>query len=194
MKITISNIEIDSSISQKQSIKRGQTLGKAKNGQSGNGEIKITMQAIDKSIVEDLSEYFMQKHNSKYEEIMKYQMDNINKKEGIDIGNFGTVSSSTSYSTQGGNADTSGWTKKGKVHIPVYMQSGQSWSNVPYGGDNIASSGCGACALAMAVSGLTGNDITPDQIAKIIPANSATNVTSVSIAGQIVANKYNLTW
>ena len=193
MKITISNIEIDSSISQKQSIKRGQTLGKAKNGQSGNGEIKITMQAIDKSIVEDLSEYFMQKHNSKYEEIMKYQMDNINKKEGIDIGNFGTVSSSTSYSTQGGNADTSGWTKKGKVHIPVYMQSGQSWSNVPYGGDNIASSGCGACALAMAVSGLTGNDITPDQIAKIIPANSATNVTSVSIAGQIVANKYNLT-
>ena len=97
MKITISNIEVDSSISENQSIKRGQTLGKAKKGQSGNGEIKITMQAIDKSIVEDLSEYFMQKHNSKYEEIMKYQMEN-SAGVGIDIGSFGSGYSSGNYS------------------------------------------------------------------------------------------------
>lgn len=368
MKITISNIEIDSSISQKQSIKRGQTLGKAKNGQSGNGEIKITMQAIDESIVEDLSEYFMQKHNSKYEEIMKYQMDNINKKEGIDIGNWGTGSSSENYfdsavypgntnyakvynylinrgfsraaacgilgnlvqETTGadpnnytianmpdcnpkaesgmvigiyqftggnytrfinwcnknnkdkydpiaqtefmiecirsddwindgsgpyygesgatekefeksknpetaasdfcayyercggdesksrlktirrpwakkfyneipeggfttGNADTSTWTKKGKVHIPVYKQSGQPWSNVSYGnGKTISSSGCGACALAMGVSGLTRNNITPDVIANLTK-NAPTYSSSISEPGKMVANKYNLT-
>ena len=367
MKITISNIEVDSSISENQSIKRGQTLGKAKKGQSGNGEIKITMQAIDKSIVEDLSEYFMQKHNSKYEEIMKYQMDNINKKEGIDIGDWGTGSSSENYFDSGvypgntnyakvynylinkgfsraaacgilgnmvqettgadpnnytianvpdcnprsesgmvigifqftggnytrfinwcnqnskdkydpiaqtefmiecirsddwindgsgpyygesgatekefeksknpetaasdfcayyercggdesksrlktirrpwakkfyneipvggtitGNADTSTWTKRGKVHIPVYKQSGQPWSNVSYGnGKTISSSGCGACALAMGVSGLTRNNITPDVIANLTK-NAPTYSNSISEPGKLVANTYNL--
>lgn len=360
MKITIRNVEIDGSITVNSTVQRGQVLGKAKDDQ-----IKITMQALDKSVVEDLSEYFIQQHNTKYEEIMKSQMENKNKKQGIDIGNFGAGLSSAAagvfpgnsnyakvynyliskgfsraaacgilgnmvqettgadpnkytienipdcnpkserarvigiyqftggnctrfidwcnknskdkydpiaqtdfmiecirggdwlndhsgpyYGESGateaefekskdpetaasdfcayyercggdekksrlktvrrpwakkfydgiptggfstGNADTSNWTKKGKVHIPVYKQSGQPWSNVPYGnGKTISSSGCGACALAMGVSGLTGNAITPDAIANITK-NSPTYSNSISVPGKLVANTYNLT-
>ena len=90
MKITISNIDIDNTISEKQTIYRGQTLGQAKQGADGNNEIKITMQNIDKSIVEDLSDYFTQEHNTKYEEIIRYQMNSRKIQTGIDIGNFGS--------------------------------------------------------------------------------------------------------
>jgi hypothetical protein len=51
------------------------------------------MQNLDKSIVEDLSEYFRQEHNTKYEDIMKYQMKNQSTKTGIDIGDFGNGNS-----------------------------------------------------------------------------------------------------
>ena len=96
MKITISNIDLDSTISGKQTIYRGQTLGQAKQGADGNNEIKITMQNLDKSLVEDLSDYFMQEHNTKYEDIMKYQMNSRKKQSGLDIGNFGSGSSDIS--------------------------------------------------------------------------------------------------
>lgn len=92
MKITISNIEIDGSITVNTTVQRGQVLGKAKEDQ-----VKITMQALDKSIVDDLSEYFIQQHNTKYEEIMKYQMEN-SAGVGIDIGSFGSGYSSGNYS------------------------------------------------------------------------------------------------
>ena len=88
MKITISNIEIDDSISENSKISRGQVLGKAK-----DNKVQIKMQNLDESLVEDLSEYFMQKHNNKYEEIMKKQMENINTLQGINIGSFGSRSS-----------------------------------------------------------------------------------------------------
>ena len=80
----------NNTISEKQTIYRGQTLGQAKQGADGNNEIKITMQNIDKSIVEDLSDYFTQEHNTKYEEIIRYQMNSRKIQTGIDIGNFGS--------------------------------------------------------------------------------------------------------
>ena len=98
MKITIKNIDIDSSIKVNQAISRGQELGTAKQGTDGSYEITITMQNVDKSVVDDLSDYFMQAHNTKYEEIMKYQMENINIKKGLDIHDFGTGYSSGNYS------------------------------------------------------------------------------------------------
>ena len=97
MKITIKNIDIDSSIKVNQAISRGQELGTAKQGTDGSYEITITMQNVDKSVVDDLSDYFMQAHNTKYEEIMKYQMEN-SAGVGIDIGSFGSGYSSGNYS------------------------------------------------------------------------------------------------
>lgn len=97
MKITIKNIDIDSSIKVNQAISRGQELGTAKQGTDGSYEITITMQTVDKSVVDDLSDYFMQAHNTKYEEIMKYQMEN-SAGVGIDIGSFGSGYSSGNYS------------------------------------------------------------------------------------------------
>ena len=97
MKITIKNIDIDSSIKVNQAISRGQELGTAKQGTDGSYEITITMQNVDKSVVDDLSDYFMQAHNTKYEEIMKYQMEN-SAGVGIDIGSFGLGYSSGNYS------------------------------------------------------------------------------------------------
>ena len=102
MKITIKNIDIDSSIKVNQAISRGQELGTAKQGTDGSYEITITMQNVDKSVVDDLSDYFMQAHNTKYEEIMKYQMENINIKKGLDIHDFGTGSSTEEYAENAG--------------------------------------------------------------------------------------------
>ena len=93
MKLTISNVNIDSSIATNQQVYRGQQLGTAVKKTDGSYEIKITMQNLDKSIVEDLSEYFRQEHNTKYEDIMKYQMKNQSTKTGIDIGDFGNGNS-----------------------------------------------------------------------------------------------------
>lgn len=45
------------------------------------------------------------------------------------------------------------------MQIPHYLQT--DYGNIPYGGDSIASSGCGPTSFAMIASYLTGNTITP---------------------------------
>ena len=54
---------------------------------------------------------------------------------------------------------------EGYADLPYYNQTDKRWANHPYGSSTIYSSGCGPTSLAMVVSGLTGNRITPDVVA-----------------------------
>lgn len=48
------------------------------------------------------------------------------------------------------------------MNIPLFKQGGgQPWSSVPYGNGTIASSGCAPTSLAMVITYLTGNTVTP---------------------------------
>lgn len=83
------------------------------------------------------------------------------------------------------------------VRCPRYYQSGQPWSTLPYNykkGGTIASGGCGACALAMAVSGLTGMEVTPDVIVQHLNSIHRDTVNNAEPAVISVAQKYGLTY
>ncbi len=60
-------------------VERGTVIGTA------DSELKVIMFDIDKSIVEDIEEYMIQRHNSAYEETMNAKMTAVYQ-EGIDIG------------------------------------------------------------------------------------------------------------
>ena len=88
------------------------------------------------------------------------------------------------------------WTTQG-VSCPRYKQSGQSWSNYPYNykkGGTISSGGCGACALAMAVSGLTKQEITPLEIVQYLNSIGTDTVNNGAASAKAVASKYGLTY
>ena len=70
--------------------------------------------------------------------------------------------SSTSASTLT-NAKASFTTKDG---FPVYLQQDPRWANTAYGSSTIGPSGCGPTTMAMIISALTGQSITPDVTAK----------------------------
>lgn len=89
-----------------------------------------------------------------------------------------------------------GWTTQG-VSCPRYYQSNQPWSNYPYkykDGGTISSGGCGACALAMAVSGLTKQEVTPLEIVQYLNSIGTDTVNNGAKSAQAVANKYGLTY
>ena len=48
--------------------------------------------------------------------------------------------------------------------VPYYNQGDPRWGSVAYWGSTISNAGCGLCSLAAGVSGLTGKEITPDQL------------------------------
>lgn len=54
---------------------------------------------------------------------------------------------------------------EGNANIPYYNQTDKRWGPLPYGNSTILSAGCGPTSLAMVVSGLTGNRVTPDMVA-----------------------------
>lgn len=53
----------------------------------------------------------------------------------------------------------------GNANIPYYNQTDKRWATHPYGKSTIYSAGCGPTSLAMVVSGLTGQRVTPDVVA-----------------------------
>ena len=87
MKLKIENIDIDKGIKAGKKVKRGDTLGTASGNTNGKSSIIITMYNLDKSIVEDLTIYFRQEENTKYEELMRIKKD-VEYEEGLDITNF----------------------------------------------------------------------------------------------------------
>ena len=54
----------------------------------------------------------------------------------------------------------------GGMSIPLLLQTDNRWRDVPFGGGNIASSGCSITSLAMVASYLTGKAIYPQDIAR----------------------------
>lgn len=54
---------------------------------------------------------------------------------------------------------------EGYANIPYYNQTDARWGSLSYGNSTIYSGGCGPTSLAMVVSGLTGQRITPNIVA-----------------------------
>ncbi|QUH20405.1 C39 family peptidase [Alkaliphilus sp. B6464] len=54
---------------------------------------------------------------------------------------------------------------EGYANIPYYNQTDKRWGSLPYGSSTILSAGCGPTSLAMVVSGLVDNKVTPDIVA-----------------------------
>lgn len=98
-----------------------------------------------------------------------------------------------------GNASGgTGWTTKGVVNYPIYLQYDERWGNNAYNygvGKTISSGGCGACALAMAVSGLKGQNITPDIIVNKLNAKKYNTVNgSADQCSKYIAQEYGITY
>lgn len=55
---------------------------------------------------------------------------------------------------------------EGSENLPYYNQTDKRWGTNTYGNTTILDGGCGPTALAMVVSGLTGNRVTPDMVAE----------------------------
>lgn len=111
--------------------------------------------------------------------------------------------SSSVVRDEGVDAAHDGWSTKGKVSVPRYIQwyaddkpdvlawreeIGGDWSHLPYNdGSDVAYSGCGACAASVAVSGLTGEWHTP---AEIVPLLNAQGINTVNGGGGLAAAQY----
>ena len=52
----------------------------------------------------------------------------------------------------------------GGADIPLLLQTDPRWANKKYGSSTIKISGCGTTSVAMVVTGLTGNTVTPDVV------------------------------
>ena len=55
--------------------------------------------------------------------------------------------------------------------VPLYIQYEEPWGSHKYGDHNIGDSGCGPTSIAMVASYLTGNRITPDQVADFLTSD-----------------------
>lgn len=60
---------------------------------------------------------------------------------------------------------------EGYSNLPYYNQTDKRWGTKKYGSSTILEAGCGPTSLAMVVSGLTGNKVTPDMVANWSEAN-----------------------
>lgn len=68
--------------------------------------------------------------------------------------------------TAPGTFNTTKATFKADDGFPIYIQTDPRWTNAPYGSSQVGPSGCGPSAMAMIITALTGQAVTPDQTAK----------------------------
>ncbi len=87
--------------------------------------------------------------------------------------------------------------EKGSAKMPMYKQGEEPWASVPYeyySGRTVGKGGCGVCSLAMIMSGLTGQDVTPKDIVDFINEIGLTEYNTVygdTVAlAEKVAQKY----
>lgn len=71
-------------------------------------------------------------------------------------------------SENGANAGPTKYAKDGAI---VYSQFDKRWSGKPFGTNTIAGGGCGPSAMAMIITALTHQNVTPDQVAATGGAN-----------------------
>jgi hypothetical protein len=95
-------------------------------------------------------------------------------------GSTGTTVDTSAVDSLGGCADNSGPGVDTKYieGFTVYSQYDPSWANKPYSSSTISASGCGPSAMAMIITNLTGNRVTP-----VATANYA-GAQNMYIAGQ----------
>ena len=79
-------------------------------------------------------------------------------------------------------------------NFPRYYQTDEKWASLPYGSSTIGEGGCGACALAMAVSGLTGKTVEPPEIVSYLNSigKNTINEGEGTDSATAVAEKYGL--
>lgn len=65
-----------------------------------------------------------------------------------------------------GSFNTTKATFKADDGFPIYIQTDPRWENAPFGSSTVGPSGCGPSAMAMIITALTGQAVTPDQTAK----------------------------
>lgn len=58
--------------------------------------------------------------------------------------------------------------KPAGTFMPLYLQAEPQWASVPYAGGTIGDSGCGLTCAAMAVTYLTGQEVTPPDLAAAV--------------------------
>lgn len=87
------------------------------------------------------------------------------------------------------------------TNCPRYYQNDERWKNNSYNytrddgtTGTIGGGGCGACALAMAVSGLTGKTVTPDEIVAYLNNLGINTVTNGTECAKKIAQMYGLTY
>ena len=83
-----------------------------------------------------------------------------------------------------------------KYKMPLYLQTQQSWSNVPYGNNTIGISGCGLTCAAMTVEWFTGERCTPFDLVNqvgsncMVYADDGTLVNDMELFGDYLHEKY----
>lgn len=106
----------------------------------------------------------------------------------------------------------SGWSSKGKVSAPKYVQwyapsnseeytfrdacmrrngtGSGDWANLPYNGGDVAGNACGACALANAVSAQLKQEITPDILVTLFNNKGVCTVSNCLSCTKVLVDKY----
>lgn len=111
------------------------------------------------------------------------------------IGPGAAFSAGCTTSTTPGTFNTSKATMTTSDGFPVYIQTDPRWSGAPYGSSTVGPSGCGPSAMAMIITALTGQAVTPDQTAKVAGADGMYipgNGSSWNVASDL-AKHYGLT-
>lgn len=112
----------------------------------------------------------------------------------------GTAAASTSTDPANGYGNTctsTGVSTNFATNFTVYDQDDPLWANNKYGSGTIASAGCGPAAMAMIVTNLTGQKVTPADTAAYGAANG-TAIDSPTSAGsnhnihQVISDHYGL--
>jgi hypothetical protein len=124
--------------------------GKKKTGTREVTKRRATISVVKKSFNEVLTDY-------NFDSFQKMFAENVLK----------TILGSADIT---GGADLEEY-PEGSVNLPYYNQCDARWGNKMYGGDTIRVAGCGPTALAMVVSGMTGNKVYPDDVANWSVAN-----------------------
>jgi len=74
----------------------------------------------------------------------------------------------------------------------VYKQTDPAWSSSPYGVSTVGKSGCGPSAMAMIVTALTGDKVTPPDVATVAASQYVPGAGSAWTIGPFVAGHYGL--
>ena len=81
--------------------------------------------------------------------------------------------------------------KPAGTFMPLYLQAEPQWANVPYAGGTIGDSGCGLTCAAMAVTYLTGYEVTPPDLAAAVGDSCLTDgVNDPEKFGQWIVETY----